>query len=160
MHSLSMSKNQGGSSPTLRETEHILQQTIEGLIVTTLHPRTQIVITVQELNDDGCLLAACINAVCLAIVDAGIAIKSLIVASSTSIMKDSEAQLVDYVKIEEDNSRATFTFAFDASLENIVTTHTTGGSFTPTEFLGVLDTAKQHSQALLSQFRTILQNKD
>ena len=54
-----------------REKEMIIRQAFEQFIDTSLYPRRIISIIVQVVVDDGSVLSAAINAVCLALVDAG-----------------------------------------------------------------------------------------
>jgi ribonuclease PH len=85
--------------PADREKEMIVSKVVQNAIIATLHPRTLIEIVVQVLHDDGSvhsapppplyniphicsssiqplqLLAAAINATCMALADAGIPLK-------------------------------------------------------------------------------------
>jgi ribonuclease PH len=49
----------------------ILRQIFESVLLLKEHPRTMICIVVQVLGADGCILSCAINAVCLALMDAG-----------------------------------------------------------------------------------------
>merc|ERR1712233_82836 len=62
--------------------EDILRQTIEGAVLAKLHPRTIISVTVQELADDGAVLAASLNAISAALTDAGVPLRYTFGASS------------------------------------------------------------------------------
>jgi exosome complex component RRP41 len=53
-----------------------------------LYPRTQIDIHLHVMEADGGVLCACINAACLALVDAGVAMKDLVVACSAGFIMD------------------------------------------------------------------------
>ena len=61
----------------------LLQRSLAGVIISALHPRTSIDIQVQVLRDDGGLLAVAVNAVCMALVDAGIPMNHLIAGVSS-----------------------------------------------------------------------------
>ncbi|KDO24671.1 hypothetical protein SPRG_10204 [Saprolegnia parasitica CBS 223.65] len=69
------------------ETSLAILQIFEANISTHLYPRSQIDIFVQVLHADGGELAACINAVTLALVDAGIAMKDFVVACSAGYIQ-------------------------------------------------------------------------
>lgn len=77
-----------------------LQQTFSQAILTHLHPRSEITISLHVISQDGSVLAACINAATLAIVDAGIPITDYVVAvavgsSSVSTTKEAEDSFDD-----------------------------------------------------------------
>lgn len=56
----------------IREVENLLKCIFKEIILTRLHPRTSIFILVQEIYDGGSMLSSMINAVCCALIDAGI----------------------------------------------------------------------------------------
>lgn len=57
-----------------------LQRTFSEAILTQLHPRSEILITLHILSQDGSVLAACVNACTLALIDAGIPMSDYVVA--------------------------------------------------------------------------------
>ncbi|KAF0695430.1 Aste57867_13779 [Aphanomyces stellatus] len=69
------------------ESSLAILQIFESIISTQLYPRSQIDIFVQVLHADGGELAACINAVSLALIDAGIAMKDFVVACSAGYIQ-------------------------------------------------------------------------
>jgi exosome complex component RRP41 len=50
----------------------IVRQSLETVIISSLYPQTRILIVIQIVADDGCVLAAAINGAYLALLDAGI----------------------------------------------------------------------------------------
>lgn len=64
------------SMDQVREIENLLRAIFKEVILTRLHPRTCISILVQEIYNGGSLLSSTINAVCCALIDAGISMKS------------------------------------------------------------------------------------
>lgn len=148
------------ASPEHRELEQIVKSTFESIICVTSFPRTQITITIQELNDEGYFLSTCINAITLALVDAGIPLKSLIVATSAIILdsEDSNGILINYTKDQEETARSKFVMAFTRSFDGIVTCYTTG-SFSQSEYWKVTESLKEPSQEILTIFREALAEK-
>ncbi|ETW09669.1 hypothetical protein H310_00184 [Aphanomyces invadans] len=69
------------------ESSLAILQIFDSTISTQLYPRSQIDIFVQVLHADGGELAACINAVSLALIDAGIAMKDFVVACSAGYIQ-------------------------------------------------------------------------
>ncbi|TFJ83557.1 hypothetical protein NSK_004663 [Nannochloropsis salina CCMP1776] len=63
-----------------------LKQTFETAVMRHIYPRTQIDIQVYVLQSDGSILPAAINAVSLALVDAGIAMKEMVTACSVALL--------------------------------------------------------------------------
>lgn len=64
-----------------------LKQIFEACVQTQLYPRSQIDVFVQVLQADGGELPASINAVTLALIDAGIALDDFVVASSAGYLQ-------------------------------------------------------------------------
>ena len=73
--------------PAERLQEKFLRGILETVILTTLHPRTLITIIVQEIVNDGSLLAAAVNASMLAVLDAGLPVKSTAAAVQCSLTR-------------------------------------------------------------------------
>ena len=83
------------------EYEYYLRNAIEGIILAALHPRTSIQVIVQVLSEDGSLLSAAINATCLALLDAGIASKSIIGSVTCAVSTDGTLLLDPDTKEEQ-----------------------------------------------------------
>mmetsp|Transcript_26090 Transcript_26090/g.51464 ORF Transcript_26090/g.51464 Transcript_26090/m.51464 type:complete len:247 (-) Transcript_26090:313-1053(-) len=75
-------KNPAKGDRRTKELGLVIKQTFESAILTHLFPRSQISIHVQVLLDDGGAPAAAINAVSLALVNAGIPMKEMVCACS------------------------------------------------------------------------------
>ena len=56
--------------------------TVTSAVLAVLHPRTAFSVNLQEMQDDGCLESACVNAACLALLDASVSLKFLIASVS------------------------------------------------------------------------------
>lgn len=88
----------------VREMENLLKCVFREVILTRLHPRTSISIMVQEIYNSGSLFSAAINAVCYALIDAGLPMKCPVAGVS--------------IKMEEFPS-CEFDFVFDNKLDLI-----------------------------------------
>ncbi|KAL1916759.1 uncharacterized protein VTP21DRAFT_5463 [Calcarisporiella thermophila] len=113
-----------------RVVEYFLRSTLEPVILTTLHPRTCIQVIAQVLQNDGCVLSAVINAASLALINAGIPMRS-VPASVSCIVKDGNI-ILDPAEEEMENSTSTHTFSFDSEGQLLLCESL--GSFTDTEF--------------------------
>jgi exosome complex component RRP46 len=80
--------------PTTKEKlmESILRSTFEPVILGGMMPRTLVQIVVQITKDDGCVLAASVNAITIALLDAGIPMKHM--AAAITVMIDQQNELV------------------------------------------------------------------
>ena len=65
-----------------RAREARIVSTVTSAVLTILHPRTSFSVNIQEMQDDGCLESACVNASCLALLDASVSLKFLIASVS------------------------------------------------------------------------------
>lgn len=61
-----------------------IQRTFANAILTQLHPRSEITIALHILSQDGSVLATCINATTLALIDAGVPMTDYVVAVTAS----------------------------------------------------------------------------
>lgn len=152
----------GITTPADRDKEELIKQTFQSTILSALFPRTKISIIIQEINNDGSLLATIINATTLALMDAGIPIKSLIAASSTVIQED-DIQItkknIDVCLENEQNARASFLFAFNSSVDGIVTCQSLG-SFSEDEYWKVLALSKDATKQIFSAMRKCIEFKE
>jgi exosome complex component RRP41 len=81
-------QNQG--SRQAKETAEIIRGTFASVILAHLFPRSTIAITVQVLQDDGACLSVAINAVTLALTNAGIPMRDMVVSCSAGLVEDKE----------------------------------------------------------------------
>ncbi|KAG0265063.1 Exosome component 5 [Linnemannia exigua] len=93
--------------------EQAIRETLEPLVLSGLHPRTGIQIVVQTMKDDGCILATAFNATILALLDAGIPLKSILGAVTCIVDNNSNEILLDPTTEELANAKSTHTFVFD-----------------------------------------------
>lgn len=87
-----------------------LQRTFSEAILTQLHPRSEILITLHILSQDGSVLSTCINACTLALIDAGVPMSDYVVActagshtirSRSNPEEEGEDPLLDMNNLEE-----------------------------------------------------------
>lgn len=103
------------SSPAfdrVREIEDLLRCVFKEVILTRLHPRTSITILVQEIYDNGSLFSATINAVCAALIDAGLPMKCPVSAVSVTT---SNTESTSHTR----SKSCIFNFVFDDKLDLI-----------------------------------------
>lgn len=86
--------------------QHTLETAYSSLLLTHLYPHSTITLNIHILSQDGSLLAACLNAATLALIDAGIPMTDYLVActaasSATSSDSDNSDPLLDLNNLEE-----------------------------------------------------------
>eukprot|EP01147_Barroeca_monosierra_P005023 gene5024-8752_t len=83
-----------------------IASTFESAVMNELYPHSQIDISVQVLQADGGVLAVAINAVTLAIIDAGIAIKDFVCAATASVIDSAFVLVSNQLDINHQESLA------------------------------------------------------
>ena len=61
-----------------------IQRTFSAAVLTQLHPRSEITIALHILSQDGSVLATCINATTLALIDAGVPMTDYVCATTSA----------------------------------------------------------------------------
>ncbi|GIY24176.1 exosome complex component RRP46 [Caerostris darwini] len=98
--------------------EYFIRNAIESAIVTSMHPHTSINVTVQEITDAGNLLACSVNGACLALLDAGIPMNSMVAAISIALVND---KLIPFPSLKEiKQAQKMTTICFESSMKKIV----------------------------------------
>ena len=98
-----------------RMIEMLVQTTLESSIVAHLHPRTLIRIAVHLLHDDGAIAALAVNAAVMALVDAGVPMRTVPTAAACAILAtddDAPEIILDPTLEQETASSAALAFSF------------------------------------------------
>ncbi|KAH9504039.1 Exosome component 5 [Bulinus truncatus] len=143
--------------PLDRKRESIIKSTFEAAIVTSLHPRSSISIIIQETEDLGSNLACCINAACLALLDAAVSMHFMVAAVAVSVMEDGLVKL-DPDKKTELEGRAFLTFVFD-SVDLKVVSVISSGRFSQQEYRKCLDLTRLAAGKVFQFYRDSLSKK-
>lgn len=141
--------------------EKIIQNIAETAILTPLHPRTQINITVQVLHDNGSLLACAINAVSMALQDAGVSLQFLPIAISQIVTKndlEEESIIFSPNKDEEENLISEILFVFDSTNKNIICSNVRGKISTG-NYKNCLKLASNASDTILQFYKESIAKK-
>ena len=140
-----------------RAIESLLRGTCESAILLAHHPRSQFTIVVQELHDDGALLACCVNAVCAALLDACVPMRFSFASSSCLLSKETQL-ILDPKTSESVESIAAATFVFD-DRDQLVIGSEMAGHLTDIEYHNCLSACRQASVKIHSYFRDIYAKK-
>ncbi len=76
-------KRHGRNDKRTQEMQHTISSAFSSTLFTHLYPHSTITISLHVLSQDGSLLAACLNAATLALVDAGVPMSDYVVACTT-----------------------------------------------------------------------------
>lgn len=95
------------------------RELVSSTVLTALHPRKMLSVTVHVLSDEGGASAAAVNAVALALLDAGTPMSSVPVAATVSVAGGDI--VVDPSKSEEAESEGVLTFTFAGAGEKLST---------------------------------------
>ncbi|XP_036202490.1 exosome complex component RRP46 isoform X2 [Myotis myotis] len=137
--------------------ERLIRNTCEAVVLGALHPRTSITIVLQVISDAGSLMACCLNATCMALVDAGVPMQALFCGVTCAL--DSDGTLVlDPTAKQEKEARAVLTFALD-SVDQKLLMSTTKGLYSNAELQQCLAAAQAASQHVFRFYRESLQRR-
>ncbi|RVE65288.1 hypothetical protein OJAV_G00133900 [Oryzias javanicus] len=139
--------------PSVRERsqEQCLRETCEAALLLALHPRSSLTLVLQVLHDDGSLLSCCLNAACMALMDAGLPMSCLFCGVTCGISADGQI-VTDPTSAQEKESRALMTFAID-SKERKVMMSSTKGSFSVGELQQCVAVSQRASEKVFQFYR-------
>ncbi|KAJ2386955.1 exosome non-catalytic core subunit rrp46, partial [Coemansia sp. RSA 2603] len=138
--------------------ECAVRSTLERNILTHLHPRTLVQINLQVRLDAGSLDACAINAAVLALVDAGVPLKTMVAAATCAVRPDGSI-VADPVAEEIADASSVHTFAF-ASGENSEPVYVDSrGSFGLAEYNACYDMCARSTERILAFMRTAVESK-
>ncbi|XP_012588904.1 PREDICTED: exosome complex component RRP46 isoform X1 [Condylura cristata] len=137
--------------------ERLIRNTCEAVVLGALHPRTSITVVLQVVSDAGSLLACCLNAACMALVDAGVPMRALFCGVTCALDSDGNLMLDPTTK-QEKEARAVLTFALD-SVERKLLMSTTKGQYSDTELQQCLAAAQAATQHIFRFYRESLQRR-
>ncbi|XP_063902340.1 exosome complex component RRP46-like [Zophobas morio] len=139
----------------------MLQAIAEEIIIRTLFPRTTISIVLQIIDHNGSLLSCCINAMALALVDAGVPLKCLFTAATCALLEgsDEEKLLLDPDLQEEQSSSCHATLCFCSNPKGAILATNITGVFGENEYFEICSALRKASQAIIEFMRLSLEKK-
>ena len=151
-----------------RAREDLLARACRSALLTALHPRTAVNVSLQvleegDVDEDGeamCGLAACVNAASLALTDAAVDMRFLLGAVAAGV--DAETGRV-LVGLEE--GRKSFkcacvvTFVFESAKRDVVLTRVEKGKCSEKSFQEMLAAAREASTHLFEFYRSAIKKK-
>ncbi|XP_055029979.2 exosome complex component RRP46 [Misgurnus anguillicaudatus] len=140
--------------PSVRERarEQCVREACEAALLLTLHPRSSLTLILQVICDDGSLLSCCLNAACMALMDAGLPMSYLFCGVTCAITKEEGQIITDPTARQEKESRALLTFAIDSVERNVLMSSTTG-SFSVKELQQCIAISQKASEQVFQFYR-------
>ncbi|KAJ3403530.1 Exosome component 5 [Chytriomyces hyalinus] len=136
----------GLSGTTERLYEKTIREILESVILKHLHPRTSVQI-----------LSCAINATILALMDAGVGLKSM-VASVTCIIDDSNQLVLDPSAEEIKGAKSVHVFTFD-NVSKDVTSCVSTGVYTYEQYKSVFEVSQSACASVQAVYRQTMENK-
>ncbi|VDP05463.1 unnamed protein product [Soboliphyme baturini] len=139
----------------------LLRKICESAVSVQLYPRTCITIIVKALSDNGRLMEACINATCLALLDAALPLKDIFCARTEVWPAENEPIAPTSASDDGDDrpTKCAMTFVFlEHSLQDVFSCFT-DGSFTLDQLRVSLQNARTTCTETFRSFRSLLIEK-
>ncbi|TPX71582.1 hypothetical protein CcCBS67573_g06150 [Chytriomyces confervae] len=148
----------GLSGTTERLYEKTIREILESVILKHLHPRTSVQ-TFEGADDDSSslILSCAINATILALMDAGVGLKSM-VASVTCIIDDSNQLVLDPSAEEIKGAKSVHVFTFD-NVSKDVTSCVSTGVYTYEQYKSVFEVSQSACASVQAVYRQTMENK-
>ncbi|ORX69655.1 ribosomal protein S5 domain 2-like protein [Linderina pennispora] len=146
--------------PTTKDkwVESAVRSTFEKEVLAQLHPRTLVQINLQVRENDGSVDATAINATTMALVDAGVPMKTTVAAAACVVLKDGSI-VADPTKEEAELAVSTHTFAFANGSSDGPLYVDSRGRFSMAEYNRCYDLCRLTCDRILAFMRTALESK-
>ncbi|XP_065212875.1 exosome complex component RRP46 [Planococcus citri] len=141
----------GASQLEDRLCESIISRICETAIITSAYPRTAIYVIIQEMQNEGSLLASTINATCLALIHAGISMNFLFAAVTCAIPQEDE----DIQFKEGTSEECSLTFVFENTSSKILAIDS-HGKFTDEQYKSCLEVCKRSSEVIFTFYKDMI----
>ncbi len=150
----------GQSGVECRSSEAVIRQIVEAAVRTALHPRAGLHVSLQGLEEDEGLIAAYVNASCLALADSGIAMKCLFAAITVAVIDSTEIVLdPDAKKLRKAKESCVMVFVFDSKNRDILASHVHSGHCSEAKFQESLGCARKASASMFDFYREVIRKK-
>ncbi|KAJ1972452.1 exosome non-catalytic core subunit rrp46 [Dimargaris xerosporica] len=147
----------GSSNTKDRWIEYSLRRIFEGVVLTSLHPSTLIQLNLQVISDHGSVLAAAFNSATVALMDAGVPMRTVVASVSCAIDQAGNI-LMDPDEEEEKNAMSCHVFVFDAEMKGALFTDSLG-DYTPAQFEHCYQSCKAGAAKMIHFMRAAVEVK-
>lgn len=142
-----------------RSIEATISESVQQVMASHLHPRAAVLLTLQELQSQHqlLLLAASINASCLALMDAGVQLQGLLAAVCCSYTTAGVIQLWPGL-LEAQESESVLTFVFESRNQDVVCCQQQGSLLAPL-YAACLARCQEAAKDVFAFYREQMQNR-
>ncbi|KAJ2848651.1 exosome non-catalytic core subunit rrp46 [Coemansia brasiliensis] len=138
--------------------ESAIRSTFEREIIGQMHPRTLVQINIQVRQNDGSVDAAAINATTLALVDAGIPLRSMVAAATCAVCANGNI-VIDPTQEEISKAQSTHTFGFSNQQTDSPAYVDSRGDFTMDQYNSCYDMCATATERIFAFMRSAIESK-
>eukprot|EP00048_Salpingoeca_helianthica_P017678 m.238521 g.238521 ORF g.238521 m.238521 type:complete len:225 (-) comp21828_c0_seq1:116-790(-) len=149
----------GLASIAEKSLEGSLHHVASKIIIGAQHPRSSISIVLQVISDDGSLLACAVNAMCLALLDAGVVLETCAAAASCVLNSVDRSITLDPTSAQEKAASAQLTMVFAKDPQNSLTLCTSRGAFDEGQFDSAFELVAAATRPIFSFYRKAMQRR-
>eukprot|EP00039_Didymoeca_costata_P027684 m.18927 g.18927 ORF g.18927 m.18927 type:complete len:227 (+) comp6449_c0_seq1:80-760(+) len=142
-----------------RAWEQRIHHALNSIILGDEFPRTRIIVTLQEMSNDGSLFACALNAASLALMDAGIPMRECVAAVEVAFSKGE--LILDPLSSEQKGADGTLSVGMSSTnLEEglVLVTHAEG-ALAPKQFDAGLQAAREGCKNIITFFRSFAERR-
>jgi len=157
----------GGGGVADRAKEVLIRQVVSASVMASMHPRSGLHLGLQVLEDDAGLLSCAVNATCLALIDAGFAMKSLFAGVTCAVVSGGGGEEKiggrilldpDSAKLRKNKVEAVIDFAFESRNLEVMSVRVEG-KCSEAKFQEALSASKNASKAVFDFYREAVTKK-
>ncbi len=156
----------GGSGTRVKDRarEALVRGVAEAALLLQVHPRTAVHLALQQMDDDGGEAACCLNAACLAMVDAALPMRVLFAAISVAVFLDNDRGKNWTVVVDPDRKHsvcaaARLTVVLESTRRDVLATQVEEGQCSERQFHESIAVAREASKTVFKFYRECLTRK-
>ncbi len=158
----------GGSGARVadRAREVLVRGVVEAALLLQAHPRTAVHLALQQMDDDGGEAACCLNAACLAMVDAALPMRALFAAIPVAVFRDNDDKreknwtvVVDPDRKHSMHAAAHLTVVLESTRRDVLATQVEEGQCSERQFHECVAVAREASKTVFEFYRECLTRK-
>lgn len=155
----------GQSCVDSRAKESVIHDIVQSCVRVILHPRSGVNLSIHVLEQDEGVLAASINASCLALADSGVAMSRLFAAVTIAAVQEKEngefKVVIDPTAkvLRKSFQSCVIVFVFESRNQDVLASHIQSGKCSEGKFQECLGAARKASKELFEFYRQVIKKK-
>lgn len=142
-----------------REHEALLTKILEGCVCVQQYKRCVIEVVLQAINNDGAMLSCALHAIVAALMDAGIAMNELPIATTIALAASDDSILLDPCQEEEDQQACLTLISSNSNPERLLGSMGGGQKLSLERMLACMEAAAKANPAVMAFLRLALEQK-